>query len=104
VQWGLTYKNPSYVYGVYIETGELSSTCTRAGSCGLTYFPDVAGVIFSNPDSTLVLKFLNPDPDLTPKFFKMENPTPVKIPQTIYATKLRDTIYKDHSDAYYCRK
>jgi len=45
----------------------------------------VAGVTFSDSDSALVPKFLNPNPG--PEFFKFENPTPVQTPATIDPTR-----------------
>jgi len=45
------------------------------------------GVTFSDTDPPPVLKFLNPVPDPTHKFFTFENPTPVQTPKISFILK-----------------
>ena len=79
--------------------------------------PEVAGVTFSDSDSTPVSKFLNPVQNFWMRirirariFFKFENPTPVHIQANVDANEIQQclnlskNIYKDHADSCHCRK
>ena len=68
---------------------------------GLRYQSEGVGVTFSDSDSALVPKFLNPDPPS--EFFR------IYTAATIDATDIRrfyisTDIYTDHADSYYCLK
>jgi len=98
-----------------------SSFWISVSSCKLIILPDiqpanqiviisaveVAGVTFSDSDSTPVSKFLNPGPDPCPAiFFKFENPTPVQTPATVIDPSVIYPCFylrNDHTDSCYCR-
>jgi len=63
-----------------------NSQCCVSYHLALMLLPEVAVVIFSDPGSTPVPKFLNSDPG--PTFFKFGNPTPVQTPATIDASEI----------------